>query len=645
MSLSSREWEDLKSLLDKAVHKFLGFTEQSLVTAALNCIDKGYDKKKTISKLEVFLDDRQAEKFSEKLFDVWDDYRNKSQRKKRKDGERERDEASEKKKRRFVDDGPVAMPVIPGPGNPSPGQLTGDKIKEMMANAKSMINERKTQLSAMMPAPPPKPSLGGLSHNEILMNEALEKVRRAQELQAKIQNQMSGLMQGKGGQPPAIPTKPTPLILDAEGRTIDAKTGQTVQLTHHTPTLKANIRAKRREQFKEMIEKPTEEITVGKYFDPRVGARQAQRPKRGFKFHEQGKFEAVASRLRAKAQLEILQTEIAQAAKKTGIASAAKLATIAPKKELREGEIPEVEWWDSYLLPKDSYEGIVDQLTDEQFEGVTHLVEHPIQLKPPNVPEKAPQVPVYLTKKERKKLRRQNRQENQKEVTEKIRLGLMPPPEPKVRMANLMRVLGTEAVQDPTKVEAHVRAQMAKRQRAHEEANAARKLTTEQRRSKKEKKLKEDTSLGVHVSVYRLRDLTNPAKKFKIEANAKQLYMTGIVIMHKECNVVAVEGGPKQQRKFRRLMLQRIKWNEDKHKKSAKDDDDSDSEEEQDKSNKCVLVWEGTTKQRAFTDLKFKVCPTEAFAREQFKKCGVEQYWDLAFSGAVLESTQDEDFL
>lgn len=645
MSLSSREWEDLKSLLDKAVHKFLGFTEQSLVTAALNCIDKGYDKKKTISKLEVFLDDRQAEKFSEKLFDVWDDYRNKSQRKKRKDGERERDEASEKKKRRFVDDGPVAMPVIPGPGNPSPGQLTGDKIKEMMANAKSMINERKTQLSAMMPAPPPKPSLGGLSHNEILMNEALEKVRRAQELQAKIQNQMSGLMQGKGGQPPAIPTKPTPLILDAEGRTIDAKTGQTVQLTHHTPTLKANIRAKRREQFKELIEKPTEEITVGKYFDPRVGARQAQRPKRGFKFHEQGKFEAVASRLRAKAQLEILQTEIAQAAKKTGIASAAKLATIAPKKELREGEIPEVEWWDSYLLPKDSYEGIVDQLTDEQFEGVTHLVEHPIQLKPPNVPEKAPQVPVYLTKKERKKLRRQNRQENQKEVTEKIRLGLMPPPEPKVRMANLMRVLGTEAVQDPTKVEAHVRAQMAKRQRAHEEANAARKLTTEQRRSKKEKKLKEDTSLGVHVSVYRLRDLTNPAKKFKIEANAKQLYMTGIVIMHKECNVVAVEGGPKQQRKFRRLMLQRIKWNEDKHKKSAKDDDDSDSEEEQDKSNKCVLVWEGTTKQRAFTDLKFKVCPTEAFAREQFKKCGVEQYWDLAFSGAVLESTQDEDFL
>ena len=47
MSLTDREWDDLKSLLDKAVYKFLGFSEPSLVTAALNCIDKGYDERKT----------------------------------------------------------------------------------------------------------------------------------------------------------------------------------------------------------------------------------------------------------------------------------------------------------------------------------------------------------------------------------------------------------------------------------------------------------------------------------------------------------------------------------------------------------------------------------------------------------------------
>lgn len=47
-------------------------------------------------------------------------------------------------------------------------------------------------------------------------------------------------------------------------------------------------------------------------------------------------------------------------------------------------------------------------------------------------------VPVMLTGKERKKLRRQTRNEAQKDQQEKIRLGLMPPPEPKVRFINLL---------------------------------------------------------------------------------------------------------------------------------------------------------------------------------------------------------------
>jgi len=61
-----------------------------------------------------------------------------------------------------------------------------------------------------------------------------------------------------------------PLILDAEGRTIDVKTGQAIQLQHHMPTLKANIRAKKREQFKAVHEKPPEEISESKFFDPRI---------------------------------------------------------------------------------------------------------------------------------------------------------------------------------------------------------------------------------------------------------------------------------------------------------------------------------------------------------------------------------------
>lgn len=432
-------------------------------------------------------------------------------------------------------------------------------------------------------------------------------------------------------------SKPTPLILDEQGRTVDAS-GKEVELTHRMPTLKANIRAVKREQFRQQLkERPSEDLESTSYFDPRVAAAPAQRPRKGFKFHEQGRFEKIAQRIRTKAQLEKLQMEIAQAAKRTGIQASTKLALIAPKKGPGEGDVPLIEWWDSFILPSNTE--LVPDMNFEEMElfGVTNLVEHPAQMSPPVDGDKnAVTLGVYLTKQEKKKLRRQTRREMQKEGQEKVRLGLMPPPEPKVRISNLMRVLGTEAVQDPTKVEAHVRAQMAKRQKAHEEANAARKLTAEQRKEKKIKKLKEDLTQGVHIAVYRIRNLSNPAKKFKVEANANQLYLTGTVVLHKDVNLVVVEGGPKSQKKFKRLMLHRIKWEEGGSKREVEGLDNGIK-----KKNKCTLVWEGTSKERSFGDVKFKQCPTESMAREHFKKHATEHYWDLALSQSVLEGADD----
>lgn len=102
--------------------------------------------------------------------------------------------------------------------------------------------------------------------------------------------------------------------------------------------------------------------------------------------------------------------------------------------------------------------------------------------------------------------------------------------------------------------------------------------------------------------------------------------------------MVVVEGGPKAQKKFKRLMLHRIKW--DEQTSNTKGDDDEESDEEAvKKTNKCVLVWEGTAKDRSFGEMKFKQCPTENMAREHFKKHGAEHYWDLALSESVLEST------
>lgn len=701
MSLPKREVEELRPWVERTVKMVLGFSEPTVVTAALHCVGKGLDKRKTTDQLRPFLDDS-AGGFVERLFEAVEESRNARGNKGAGEKHRKRDlkdvfgdeaetgavretpasvDGTAPKRKRVPRFEEVEEPeVIPGPPSESPGMLTKMQIKQMMEAATKQIEERKKQLSFSSPASaaqsqldtPPVSRLLGTSASAggassiapsvaaSFMNDAIEKARKAAELQARIQSQLAmkpGILgplgitgphnlvalanlHAMGIAPPKVEikevNKPTPLILDDLGRTVDAS-GKEVELTHRMPTLKANIRAVKREQFRQQLkEKPGDDLESTSYFDQRVTITPAQRPRRGFKFHDQGRFEKIAQRIRTKAQLERLQNEIAQAAKKTGIQASTKLALIAPKKELGDGEVPNIEWWDSYILPYNIDITPDTPLDGVELFGVTNLVEHPAQINPPVDTDKPVTLGVYLTKKEQKKLRRQTRREGQKEVQEKVRLGLMPPPEPKVRISNLMRVLGTEAVQDPTKVEAHVRAQMAKRQKVHEDANAARKLTAEQRKEKKVKKLKEDLTDGVHIAVYRIRNLQNPAKKFKVEANANQLYLTGTVVLHRDVNLVVVEGGPKSQKKFKKLMMHRIKWEEHNSKR-----DDPDGDDDTKRNNKCWLIWDGTAKERSFGEMKFKQCPTENMAREHFKKHGTEHYWDLALSKSVLDSADD----
>merc|ERR1711879_645340 len=197
-----------------------------------------------------------------------------------------------------------------------------------------------------------------------------------------------------------------------------------------------------------------------------------------------------------------------------------------------------------------------------QLQDVSNLIEHPIEMEPPMKNTSTVQLPVYLTKRERKKIRRLRRKEDQKEEQEKIRLGLVPAPEPKVRLANMMQVLANEAVIEPSKVEAKVREQMAQRQKAHFDDNKSRQLTKDERRAKNEKKNKEDLTFGCDVSIYLVKDMTHAATRWKIKENCKQLYMTGCCITCQDHAIIVAEGGPKATRKFRRLMMNRIKWRE-----------------------------------------------------------------------------------
>ena len=50
MSLSKRDLDDMRPMVDDIVRKVLGFSESSVTMAALNCVSKGMSKTKTIGK-------------------------------------------------------------------------------------------------------------------------------------------------------------------------------------------------------------------------------------------------------------------------------------------------------------------------------------------------------------------------------------------------------------------------------------------------------------------------------------------------------------------------------------------------------------------------------------------------------------------
>ncbi|KAI6240010.1 hypothetical protein M3Y99_00515800 [Aphelenchoides fujianensis] len=377
--------------------------------------------------------------------------------------------------------------------------------------------------------------------------------------------------------------------------------------------------------------------------DPRVQQRGPERGRRAaFKFAEKGTFERQAQKERAQAKLARLQNDISRAAKQTGISSAVRLAIVTPSGAEVVDDLPAIEWWDRVLLgDAENYDALppATDATHERFrDTISDLIEHPVQFKAPDVALENVPLRVHLTKKEAKRLRRMNRQEIQREQAEKIRLGLERAPEPKVKLSNLMRVLGNDAIQDPTKMEAMVRNQVAERLRKHEEANADRKLTKKQRADKKALKIMEDTSVYVYVAVYKVLSLANPQKRFKVLQNAKQLHMTGVIVGVEDMHVIVVEGGPKQQRFYKNLMLKRIHWSEELvgQKKGVA------AEEEEGQRNECVLIWEGTVPTRAFhSEPRIQQAPDHKSARELFAKEGVEHYWDHCFSHSVLLSSND----
>ncbi|KAI0367189.1 PRP3-domain-containing protein [Pilatotrama ljubarskyi] len=377
-----------------------------------------------------------------------------------------------------------------------------------------------------------------------------------------------------------------------------------------------------------------------------------ERVGRQFRFNPKGKYVQIANQVRQEQQLEQLKQRIAESAKKAGLDS--EFETL--EKNIRRGAPPATEWWDAALLPNKTYDDLelgMSKLNIRTADSpITLYIQHPIPIPAPGDKNQATLKPLKLTKKEQKKMRKQRRQAELQDKRDRIRMGLIPPDPPKVRLANLMKVLTSDAVQDPTRVEARVRREVAMRKHQHEKMNAERKLTDEQRREKIENKKLEEEKKGIWGAVFKVKTLSDPSHRFKVRKNAEQMNLTGVCIFNPSFSMVYVEGAAKFIRQYKKLMLRRIAWTEPARERGGEDVEIDQGEEEGEggkakgkavasgssagehgqaslEDNHCWLIWEGQLRDRAFNNFKPKSCPTDSAAKEVLgdKLAG---YWDQA---------------
>ncbi|RLN52781.1 hypothetical protein BBJ29_000749 [Phytophthora kernoviae] len=470
---------------------------------------------------------------------------------------------------------------------------------------------------------------------------------------------------------------PAPLLLDEQGREIDAAGNVVAEKPTVAPvaTLKANqggakrsAEGNRSNQNPYLSHRTVDEEDKLEVVDPRLKVTKREtRARKTFNFVAQGTYVKQGEQVRARDAKKMMAGFTSgrnpRGYQKESIANVDESAKPTPEKEEKTNRMetdsvevppkpematPDVEWWDVEYLRKEK-RGMVDKFgfikakvrnenpgvaiayADMKLKycGTVHVVEHPARLNLIVKHDDAPvSVPLMLTAAERKKIRRQNRADREKEKQDKIALGLLPPPEPKVKLSNMMRVLSEQAVADPSAIERKVREQMAQREKNHEMRNLARKLTPEERREKKLRKIKQDAAGDIHVALFKVPDLSNPQHRFKVDVNAQQYHLTGGVLICKDSNInmVVVEGGKKAIKHYTKLMLRRIDW---QGTREAEQDSDSEGEDASQRSNGCLLVWQGVVARKAFNNFRFQECRNTTTARKVMEAKNVVHYWDL----------------
>jgi len=489
---------------------------------------------------------------------------------------------------------------------PPPQSDVQQRIAEARAKAAALANQRSTSASPAVPAPQPRQDSGrtargglGIGLHPSLMGDLSAPATRGKGTQ-----QGPKFSTTKGNQQPEAPMiNPYLTVADGDENKVEQDGG-------HDPSLAAR--------------------------------RGGERKSKQLVFNQKGKFMVQANALRQQARIEEMKARIAAESRKTEIEEASDKAFLVPVP-------PDVEWWD---------EGLIDKPLDAEDSIITNLIQHPVILQAPQDRFQPAPKPLMLTPIEQKKLRRQRRMADMKEEQAKIRLGLVEPPPPKVKKSNMMRVLGEQAVKDPTAVEARVNREIAQRATDHAKANTERQLTKEERAEKLKQQQAGDESRGVRVAVFRVNNLSSGKHRYQVDVNAKQNALTGIVILHPEINLIIIEGGTHSINAYKKLMLNRIKWSENTLPLSNSSgpstftgaNDGTKAGGEQNKAaqwlspmnedgglkdlseNECRLVWEGSEAQRSFKRWGSKACETDGEARDVLGRNKMENMWTLARS-------------
>ncbi|KAL4815648.1 pre-mRNA processing factor 3-domain-containing protein [Aspergillus spinulosporus] len=507
---------------------------------------------------------------------------------------------------------PTASSPSPAPPTASSTMSRLEQMKARVAAATGRSQAAAQRPSAPTPPPPPR---------------------------ASVDDEDDGLSRARGGLDvglhPALLTD-TLDFRGSKGRQVQSRNRRT-----ESPT----VSGKQERAGLDLSGPSLEEIKNNPYYDPNLGPKATiskPRQSRQLLFNQKGKYIQQAAALRRQAQLEEMKKRIAERARQAGIDE-----DLDVEKAFMVPAPPAIEWWDEHLVNEPDYAAIDDENNlkiDSADSIITPYIQHPVLLEPPQEKLKPEQKPMYLTPKEQAKIRRQRRMAELKEQQAKIRLGLEPAPPPKVKKSNLMRVLGEQAVKDPTAVEARVNREIAERRAKHEAANEERKLTKEQRHEKLARQQAQDAEKGIIMTVYRIDSLANGRHRFKVSKNAEQNALTGVCVMHPKFNLVIVEGGAHSINNYRKLMMNRIDWTENAGPSAVREGNreaqaswlaaENEKGELKDlSSNTCTLLWEGQVKARAFRKwLGARVCETDSQAKDVLARAKLESFWTLAKS-------------